>query len=238
MEELIVPILDEIAIPELPRFTVTAEPSEAEDRTDAIPIDFIRRRLGLLDFRLGAIFDEAALGDEVDLIGKRVSAKNMTELRRVVGISIKAADPGVAALVNGWQSINVSMIKSLAGQELVDITTLLESATATGLRVEALRDQIREKFGGTKARAALLARDQTLTLNAQIARQRQTNLGIEQYVWTTAGDGHVRDTHEDLEGTTQRWDNAPEISEDGRTGHPGDDYQCRCTAFPVLPELA
>jgi uncharacterized protein with gpF-like domain len=26
------------------------------------------------------------------------------------------------------------------------------------------------------------------------------------------------------------------VSDDGRTGHPGDDYQCRCTAFPVLED--
>ena len=132
----------------------------------------------------------------------------------------------------------MSRIKSLAGRQLVEITQLLERSEAAGARVEVLRDAILKRFDVSKSRASLLARDQTLTLNSQIARTRQTNLGIEQYVWTTSGDERVRDTHAELDGTTQRWDTPPVVSEDGRTAHPGEDFQCRCTAFPVLPELA
>jgi len=240
VEELIFPALDELAIPEEPpAFRITKEPPEGfREDAPTLPVDYIRRRLGTIELRLGAIFDEDALGDDLDVIGKRVSRKNYNALKRVVGISIETADPGVAALVDGWRAGNVDKITSLVGKELTEITKLLESAGAVGLRVEQLRDQIRDRFGVTKSKAALLARDQTLTLNAQIARQRQQNLGIQEYIWSTSGDGRVRETHADLDGTTQRWDNPPEMSEDGRRGHPGDDYQCRCTAFPVLPELA
>jgi SPP1 gp7 family putative phage head morphogenesis protein len=235
IEELLFPVLEEVAIPEeLPLFRITSEP-----RFDApIPIDHVRRRLGLIELRLAAIFDPDELSEELEKFAKRVQTKNRNELRRVVGIAVGSADPGVAALVDRFREQNVARITSLAGQELVEITELLEEAGATGLRVEQLRKRIQERFGVTKSKAALLARDQTLTLNAQIARQRQQNLGIQEYVWTTSGDGRVRDTHAELDGTIQRWDNPPEISEDGRRGHPGDDYQCRCTAYPRLPELA
>lgn len=238
IEETLFPVLPRLLAPEedAPRFAVESEPDERFD-APTLPVDFVRRRLEFLELRIGAIFDDEALGADLDVIGKRVSGKNFTELRRVMGISIQVADPAVAALVDGFRTSNVNKIKSLAGQELVEITNILEDSTRVGLRVEQLRDQIRDRFGVTKSKAALLARDQTLTLNAQIARQRQTNLGIESYVWTTSGDGKVRETHADLDGTTQRWDTPPVISEDGRVGHPGDDYQCRCTAFPVLPEL-
>lgn len=236
IEELIFPALEDLAVPEpdKPRFAVTSE------RTDAptLPIEYIRQRLGLLELRLGAIFDDEALGEDLDVIGRRVSAKNMTELKRVVGISIQSADRGVGVLVDGFRATNVDKITSLVGKQLVEITQILEQSTITGLRVEQLRDQIQARFKVTKSKAALLARDQTLTLNAQIARQRQTNLGIEEYIWTTSGDGKVRETHADLDGTKHRWDTPPVISDDDRTGHPGEDHQCRCTAFPVLPELA
>ena len=245
MEELIFPALDELAIsePDAPRdFIVISEPFEkdARLRVDAptLPVDYIRRRIGTLELRIGAIFDEAALGEELETIGLRVSRKNMTELRRVFGISIVTADPAVGALVGGWRAGNVDKITTLAGKELTEITKILESAGSIGLRVEQLRDQIRDRFGVSKSRAALLARDQTLTLNGQIARQRQQNLGVEEYIWTTSGDGRVRDAHADLDGTKHRWDTPPIMSDDGRTGHPTEDYQCRCSAFPVLSELA
>ncbi len=201
-------------------------------RDDGVLPSFITRRLELIDIKLIEIFDETELDAGLDVVGKRVATTNSNELRRVVGISIAQADPGVAAFIDSFRAINVSRIKSIAGQELVEITKLLEASEATGARVEVLRDAIEKRFSVTKSKATLLARDQTLSLNAQIARTRQQNLGIRQYIWTTSGDERVREAHAELDGSIQSWDVPPS------PGHPGEDYQCRCTAFPVLPELA
>ena len=48
----------------------------------------------------------------------------------------------------------------------------------------------------------------------------------EQYVWETRGDSKVRVSHRRNEGKIFRWDNPPP------TGHPGQDYNCRCLAIP------
>jgi len=224
IERLIFPVLEAIG-PQEQRF-VTSEPDD--ERADAAPA-FVRRRLEGLELRLIEIFDEEELLSELQSIGQRVATKHATELRRVAGIAIRDADPGVGAQLNNFRAVNVSRIKSLAGQELVEITQLLETNEA--IRVETLSKQIRQRFDVTKSKANLLARDQTLKLKGQIDRLRQTNLGIERYIWTTSGDERVRPEHAELEGTVQRWDVPPS------PGHPGDDFQCRCTAFPVLPEL-
>lgn len=244
IERLLFPVLEEFE-PVESRSLVVSAPDEGDARTrvDARTPARVLSRLSAIELHLADIFDERDLDNALDVIGKRVATHNGTEIQRVIGIAIREADPGVAAFIDNWRAINVSRIKSLAGQELVEITQLLERAEPAGLRVEVLRKQIEERFGVTRSKADLLSRDQTLTLNSQITKQRQTNVGIESYIWTTAGDDRVRDgsdgplDHAVLDGQTFRWDNPPDVG-DGRRLHPGEDYQCRCTAFPVLPELA
>jgi SPP1 gp7 family putative phage head morphogenesis protein len=245
IERLLFPVLDEFA-PVEDRSLVVSAPDENEARTrvDARTPARVLSRLSAIELHLASIFDERDVDNALDVIGKRVATSNGVEIQRVIGIAIREADPGVAAFIDNWRAINVSRIKSLAGRELVEISQLLERAEPSGLRVEVLRKQIEERFAVTRSKADLLARDQTLTLNSQITRQRQTNVGIESYIWTTSGDDRVRGLdpndstdHASLDGTVQRWDNPPDVG-DGRRLHPGEDYQCRCTAFPVLPELA
>jgi hypothetical protein len=46
------------------------------------------------------------------------------------------------------------------------------------------------------------------------------------YIWRTRGDPQVRRSHMENNGKVFPWDNPPE------TGHPGEDYNCRCIAEP------
>jgi hypothetical protein len=48
----------------------------------------------------------------------------------------------------------------------------------------------------------------------------------ERYVWETRGDAKVRLSHRRNDGKIFRWDTPPP------TGHPGQDYNCRCLALP------
>lgn len=50
------------------------------------------------------------------------------------------------------------------------------------------------------------------------------------YIWRTRRDGKVRSSHAEREGQVFSWDDPPE------GGHPGEDYGCRCTAEPYLPQ--
>ena len=51
------------------------------------------------------------------------------------------------------------------------------------------------------------------------------------YIWRTRGDSKVRKEHAANNGKVFSWDNPPP------TGHPGDDYGCRCTAEPYAPDI-
>lgn len=50
-----------------------------------------------------------------------------------------------------------------------------------------------------------------------------------QYIWRTQGDANVRPSHTANDGHIFAWDNPPP------TGHPGEDFGCRCTAEPYEP---
>jgi SPP1 gp7 family putative phage head morphogenesis protein len=106
-----------------------------------------------------------------------------------------------------------------------------------GRSVRDISKLLQEQAGYSKSRAELTARDQTLKLYGQIQEERQQKAGITKYVWTTSQDERVRPDHADLDGTVQAWDDPPVVDKrTGRRGHPGFDYQCRCTAVPVLDD--
>jgi uncharacterized protein with gpF-like domain len=81
-----------------------------------------------------------------------------------------------------------------------------------------------------------------------LTQLRQTELGVSKYIWRTSRDERVRESHRAMEGRTAVWDDpAVYLDDEGdrhpRSGiggvelHPGEDFQCRCFAEPVLEDL-
>ncbi len=62
-----------------------------------------------------------------------------------------------------------------------------------------------------------------------INQLRQEDLGIDAYIWRSQDDAKVRDLHAGYDDQIFRWDTPPE------GGHPGEAYNCRCYAEPILP---
>lgn len=204
-------------------------------RSDAVRSTFVVQMIHDLEVALEEAFNPQDLAGELDILATRINKHGLLEFRRVIGIS--STDLGVRDLLSDFRTRNVSLIKSLAKEQISEIRGLLQEGEAGAWQVDELRKSIQARFGVTRSKADLLARDQTLKLNGQLTQKRQQNAGIVEYIWTTSRDERVRPMHAELEGTKQRWDKPPVVSPDGRRGHPGDDYQCRCTAFPVLEEL-
>lgn len=76
-----------------------------------------------------------------------------------------------------------------------------------------------------RKRANFIAKDQTLKLSSMLNGLRQQQAGIEKYIWVTAGDERVRESHAEKEGKVFSWNDPP-----ADTGHPGEDINCRCTS--------
>jgi SPP1 gp7 family putative phage head morphogenesis protein len=141
-----------------------------------------------------------------------------------------------ARLKEQWVTRNTDLIRAEAPVRRA-VERVLSQPLDEGVRVEEIRKQLQERLGIEKRRAQLIARDQTLKLAGQLAEARQTQAGIRRYVWTTSADERVRPDHADLDGRTFEWAEPPIVDKrTGRRGHPGEDFQCRCTADPVLDD--
>lgn len=180
-----------------------------------------------------------ALVPVVTKAGERVNRWCNREVQRVLTIDPRG-DPRTAYQLQQWGQMNANLIETgvrgpIDGVRLKsllsDVADTLETAHAAGTRVEVLAHQIMERYEVSDSRAKLIARDQTLKLNGQLNRSKQQAAGVTQYRWITSRDEKVRPSHQRLNDTIQSWDVPPP------PGHPGDDYQCRCTAQPIIPEL-
>lgn len=148
----------------------------------------------------------------------------------LLGLDVGSLTDGAEEKLVTWTTKNVGLIESVAEDFLAEVQTEVMGTFAEGERAEDLADRIAERFGVSQSRAELIAIDQVGKLNGTLNRDRQTDLGIEKYIWRTAGDDRVREEHEDRDGEVFSWSDPPE------DGHPGDPVRCRCYADPVMPE--
>ena len=225
MEKLILPLLNAIDL------------SEFEDATgfttDAALPDVITRTIERLKTIFGGI--EVQSNRIANLVVSR--ANGMHEKRFVGGIKrelgidighVIRQNPKVAATVSAMTKQNVALIKSVPQEYIAKIEkTLLKSLTAGSKK--SLIEEIQAIGKVTSSRARFIARDQTAKFNGVLTEARQTAIGVEEYDWVTSRDSRVRDSHADNDGKRFRWDSPPPD-----TGHPGHDFNCRCTARAVI----
>jgi SPP1 gp7 family putative phage head morphogenesis protein len=164
----------------------------------------------------------------IDKAGKLIDQHNAAEHKRVLGIDPRF-EYGVGDTLAVFRRENVKLITTIAEDQLDRVQKVLDDNF--GLRHEELSEKLQEQFGVTERKADRIARDQTLKLNGDLTRIRQQNAGVDSYVWTDSGDERVREEHATLDGQTFRWDAPPSV------GHPSEDFECRCTAYPVVPGL-
>jgi SPP1 gp7 family putative phage head morphogenesis protein len=182
---------------------------------------------------------------------KRVDGKTKAAIERLVGdaMGVDVAkilnQEGLTDIVDAGVAANVQLIKSIPKQYLDKVEMIITQEGTKGRSGKSLIKQIQEVYPVTERRARVIARDQTSKLNGDITRQRQVAAGIRGYRWRTVGDNAVRETHKERNGKVYAW-NPEDVGkklEDGTVmldpeaddiGHPGEDYQCRCVAEPII----
>lgn len=127
---------------------------------------------------------------------------------------------------------NVDLIKSIPKEYHDRINEAINNGIVGGDDSVTLKKAISEIGDITENRASLIARDQTAKMLSDLNQIRQTEIGIEAYIWSTVGDDRVRETHATNDGKRFYWNDPPD-----ETGHPGEDVQCRCVADPDLSDL-
>jgi len=168
-------------------------------------------------------------------VAKAFDDMSFSVLRKLVrGVTLKDALSARAySLVEAAREENIRLVEKAGRLYASRVREVFEDPEAVGLRVEQLADRLQKTGDITDSRAELIARDQTLKLSGKVNEIRQTEAGVSRYVWSTSKDDSVRDSHAEKEGQIFEWSAPPQD-----TGHPGEDFQCRCVAVPVIDELA
>lgn len=182
---------------------------------------------------------------------KRVDKATASAIERLVGDAMGVDllkilnQEGLTNIVDAGIAANIQLIKSIPSTYLDKVQMIITQEGTKGRSGKSLIKQIQEVYPVTENRARVIARDQTSKLNGDITRQRQVAAGIRGYRWRTVGDSSVRESHKERNGKFYAW-NPEDVGkklEDGSVmldpeaddiGHPGEDYQCRCIAEPVI----
>jgi len=163
---------------------------------------------------------------------KRNRERFYKSIEEVMGIDLQSIvdESGLEPILKLKTRENVNLIKSIPKNHFEKIQTLVLETVVQGRKDgKSLIEELREIGKVSDRRAKFIARDQTAKLTAALNRERNEALGIKEYIWRTSRDERVRESHRSKNGKKFRWDKPP-----AGTGHPGEDFQCRCTAQPVV----
>jgi SPP1 gp7 family putative phage head morphogenesis protein len=188
---------------------------------------------------LDKIFDDMRIYIDQNVDAKAIANKNaqavnayngkkwQEQINHVFGINMFQNEPWLQDQLNIWIGTNVGLIKSLEDQALQQVKYQVQSGFTKGLTSGDIAKNIKERVDVADSRANLIGRDQVSKLNGQLTMERQQEIGVTSYIWSTSHDERVRETHAEQDGETFQWNDPP-----AETGNPGEDYQCRCIALP------
>lgn len=226
-----------------PRIALAAQDGVAFDES---PANLLQRTIKALAKRWLKKFDEASvkLGE---WFAGAVNQRSQAQLKKILqegGIALtdwkvtKAQQDVLDATVH----TNVALIKSIPAQYFEQINGLVMRSVQTGRDLGTLTDELQQRYGVTRRRAALIAKTQNNMATASLNKVKQIDLGITEAIWMHSGGGHEpRPTHWKAGKERQRYNVAkgwydpnPGIA---RFIQPGELINCRCVSRPVLPGL-
>jgi len=169
------------------------------------------------------------LGDQVE---QNATEEQKRAIRAVMGVAPNFYnDEQVRGVLNAWKEQNEAFITRFSADEVQAAQDVVSRGVRGGNSTKQIKDELRKRFRISDNRAQRIARTEISQLNAQITKQREQELGIEQFIWRTASDERVRDQHEAWNGEKFSWDDPP----DGVV--PGEPVNCRCVAAPAIDDL-
>lgn len=182
----------------------------------------------------------ASMTQSLSTVGK-TQVENMVKRAMGVDFARIVDSPAVAEQLQVSQLRNAQLITKLPEEHWARVVQAV-SDNYDGTISGSLTKNLTKINGIGADRAKVIARDQTAKLSSDLARIRQEEAGIEEYIWRNSQDTRVvgnpgglyprgnqrhRD-HWSREGKTYKWSDPPS------DGHPGQPILCRCRAEPII----
>jgi len=156
-----------------------------------------------------------------------------------VAIPPKLTDKQRDIIAAQWSENLDLYIKDWTDKSILNLRQQVQGNAFVGQRAENLVKMIQTEYGVSARKAHFLARQETSLLMSKFRETRYKDIGVTRYRWSISGSaapvGNVRDDHAELNGKIFSWDSPPVTNTDtGARNHPGEDYNCKCVAIPVV----
>ena len=122
---------------------------------------------------------------------------------------------------------------NFADAERGRLATLTLQAHDEGWPTEKLAKFLSGRSTLSEDRALRIARQAMSFAATEIKAKAYIESGLPKYRWMTKHDERVRDSHAVLDGRVFDWADPPVVNALGERRHPGQDFNCRCLAYPV-----
>lgn len=216
-----------------------ANPPRMDVAADALPSSELSARVKELTARWTKRFDEmsASIAERFAMQGVRHTDASFKSALKDAGFTVEfKMTPIMRDAVNATVQENVSLIKSIPSQYFTEVEGIVMRGFTQGQDLKSISDDLQDRYGVTKRRAALIARDQNNKLNATVTKARRIDLGLYEAIWVHSGAGkHPRPSHVKAGRDKLKFDVREGALIDGKRILPGTEINCRCTSKTVLP---
>lgn len=154
------------------------------------------------------------------------------DMSRALRAEIKTAPTG--GLLKALLAEQVTLIKSLPLEAAERVHRLALEGMTQARRSSEIAEEILRSGQVSTSRANLIARTEVARASSGLVQARAQYVGSAGYIWQTARDKDVRESHRKMQGKFVRWDEPPTL--DNLVGHAGQLPNCRCYPEPVIPE--
>lgn len=156
---------------------------------------------------------------------------------RGITVAPKLSDHDRKRLAREWGENLQLWIRDFTDKEVKELRVEMANSVLKGNRYGAAVKAIQDSYGVTTAKAKFLARQETSLAMTKLKQIRYQNAGVDYYRWCcVAGTAKhpVRPMHKQNDGKVFRWDAPPIVDAQGNRKNPGQDYNCRCFARPLV----
>lgn len=164
---------------------------------------------------------------------------------RTVGITPDLTRQMRDNLISDYNRNQGLNIQNWSTEQTERMRDMVSRATTQGVNRKSLLEMFMSEWGVTKNKARFLARQETSLFLSRLRRERSLDAGIRKYRWSTSLDSRVRPENESarkaghnhryLHGKIFEYGNPPVVNvKTGKRAEPGEDFNCRCVAIPVL----
>jgi SPP1 gp7 family putative phage head morphogenesis protein len=157
------------------------------------------------------------------------------QIKSALAVDVFKSEPWLESKAADFTAENVALIRSIPERYFTEIQSAVMRGVRKGDRPSTIAAAFEDRYRVSESRAQLIAKDQVGKFFGELNKQRQTDLGVESYIWGTSEDERVRASHEELDGEEFDWSDPPTVDEEEAT--PGSPILCRCQALPQLDQL-